>query len=83
MKKFKNFTKVPGQLMIWRSGFGCDLVEYIQDSEAIYSSTRVKMLTGRFSGTENILPNSELRNTTEAIFDRYDEKHFRNRSRWI
>ena len=62
--------------MIWRSGFGCDLVEYIKDSETQYYSCKVKMLTGRFNGMEGTFEEWRLRDTTKEIYERYSNKHF-------
>ncbi len=74
-KKFKCTTK-KGQLMLWRSGIGCDLVKFVNDHDTSFRYT-VMMLTGRSAGCYSTLLEYELRDTTKEVYTRYKNLHFK------
>jgi len=76
-RKSHSITKVPGQLMLWRSGFGYDLVEFVGGSELLYAHHSVKMLTGAFPGTIGLMQEGELSDITQAVYDRYERMYSR------
>lgn len=64
-----------GQLLIWRSGFGCDLCEYIRKGN-MYHTYLVKMITGTTSGDTLSLSKDELKPTTQEIYKRYRKRYW-------
>lgn len=75
--KRKQITKVKGQLLLWRTGFGCDLVEYVKDNENMYGDyCQVLMHTGILRGELNSFNEYSLRNTTKEIYERYKRLYF-------
>lgn len=69
-RKKRTRTKKPGQLMLWRSGFGYDLVEYVCEANRYYHCT-VKMLTGILVGDKSCIMEDELTDITKEAFERY------------
>jgi hypothetical protein len=73
-RKKRKRTKTPGQLMLWRSGFGYDLVEYVRDSSMYYHCVVIN-LTGINPGNEACIMEDELTDITQAAYDRYKAFH--------
>jgi len=71
-RTYQRPTNATGQLMIWRSGFGHDLVEVQSTKEILYAHISVKFLTGFSVGQIGLIPESQLRDTTRQTFERYD-----------
>ncbi len=80
IKKTNLLTKMEvkmtkGQLLIWRSGFGCELCTYIEKGNQ-YHTHKVEMLTGVCQGSSISLPKNELIPTTKKIFERYNRFYY-------
>lgn len=64
-----------GQLLIWRSGFGCDLCRYLGRGNQYYTH-KVEMLTGVMQGGPVSFPKHQLTPTTKKIFERYNRLYY-------
>ena len=60
-----------GDILIWDSGFGTELVRYIKEGSNIHNTSLCKVLTGKMKGTKIPFPTNELR----LLKNKYDSNN--------